>query len=136
MPVRSAKLSTSRWRISPSGRLSDALRLERVRDLAQLAVELDEPGGEVVEAAVATCSLVVLEDERVDLLLEEPDVGGEREDVLDRAVVEVEAEAHEPALGRRDERALAARRVLEEVLALDHRAQCGSRLGEVRVGDV
>ena len=79
----------------------DALRLERVRDLAKLAVELDEARGEVVEAPVRLLA-VVLEDERVHLLLEELDVGGEREDVLDRPVVEVEAEAHQPALGRRD----------------------------------
>ena len=42
--------------------------------------------------------------------------------------MEIEAEAHEPALGRRDERALAARRVLEQMLALDDGAQRGSRL--------
>ena len=110
----------------------DALRLERVRDLPELAVELDEAAAEVVEAAVRLLA-VVLEDERIDLLLEELDVGGEREDVLDRPVVEVEAEAHEAALGRRDERTLAARRVLEEALALDHGTERGCRLAEVGV---
>ena len=110
----------------------DALRLERVRDLAQLPIELDEPRREVVEAAVRLLAIVV-EDERVDLLLQELDVGGEREDVLDRAVVEVEAEAHQPTLGRRDQRPLAARRVVEEVLALDDVAQRGRGLLEVGV---
>ena len=78
---------------------------------------------------------VVLEDEGVDLLLQELDVGCQREDVLDRPVVEVEAEPHQPPFGRRDERALARRRVLEEMLALDDRAQRGCRLEQVRVGD-
>ena len=112
----------------------DALRLERVRDLAKLPVELDEPCGQVVEATVCLLA-VVLEDERVHLLLQELDVGGQREDVLDRPVVEVEAEAHQPALGRRDERALAARRVLEQTLALDDGAERRGGLAEVRVGD-
>ena len=96
----------------------DALRLERVGDLAKLPVELDEPRGQVVEPTVRLLS-VVLEDERVHLLLQELDVGGQREHVLDRPVVEIEAETHQPALGRRDQRALAARRVLEQALALD-----------------
>ncbi len=87
---------------------------------------------EVVEAAVCLLA-VVLEDERIDLLLEELDVGGEREDVLDGAVVEVEAETHEATLGRCDESTLAARRVLEETLALDYGTERGCRLAEVRV---
>ena len=41
---------------------------------------------------------IVIEDERVWTLLQEPDVGGEREDVLDPAVVEVEAKAHQATL--------------------------------------
>ena len=77
-----------------------------MRDLAQLPVELDQACGKVVEAAVRLLA-IVLEDEGIDLLLEELDVGGERQDVLDRPVVEVEAEAHEPALRRCDQRALA-----------------------------
>src|SRR5262245_34624892 len=48
----------------------DALRLERVRDLAQLPVQLNESRGEIVEAPVCLLA-VVLEDERVDLLLQE-----------------------------------------------------------------
>ena len=47
----------------------DALRLERVRDLAQRAVELAEPRSEVVEAAEGEVA-VALEHERVELLLE------------------------------------------------------------------
>ena len=105
-----------------------------MRDLAQLPVELDEAGREVVEAPVRLLA-VVLEDERVDLPLEQLDVGGQREDVLDRPVVEIEAEPHQPPLGRRDERALAARRVLEQVLALDDRAERSRRLAQVGVRD-
>ncbi len=88
----------------------DALRLERVSDLAQLPVELDETAREVVEAAVRLVAVVV-EDEGVDLLLQELDVGCQGEDVLDRPVVQVEAEPHQPPFGRCDERALARRRV-------------------------
>ena len=112
-----------------------ALRLERVGDLAQVAVELDEPCGEVVEAA-GRLFAVPLEHERVDLLLEEADVRGEREDVLDRAVVEVEAEPHEAALRGGDERPLARCGVLEEVLALDRGPEGRRDDGEERVGDV
>ena len=71
----------------------------------------------------------------IDLLLQELDISREREDVLDRPVVEVEAEAREPPLGRRGERLLAARRVAEQVLALDDRAQLGCRLEQVGVRD-
>ena len=51
MPVRCVKASTSRWRTSASGRETMLLRLERVRGLAQLPVEIDDPGEEVIEAA-------------------------------------------------------------------------------------
>ena len=78
----------------------DALRLEGVGYLAQLPVELDEPGREVVEAPVRLLA-VVLEDERIDLLLEQLDVTRKREDVLDGPVVEVEAEAHQAPFSRR-----------------------------------
>ena len=111
-----------------------ALRLERVRDLAELAIELDEPRREVVEAPVRLLA-VVLEDERIDLLLEQLDVRCERKDVLNRAVVEVEAEAHQTTLRGGDERPLAARGVVEEVLALDDVAQGGGDLEQVRVRD-
>src|SRR6188472_846602 len=105
----------------------DALRLERVCDLTQLAVELDETRGEVVEASVRLLA-VVLEDERIYLLLEKLHVGGEGEDVLDRPVVEVEAQAHQAALGRRDQCSLPARGVLEQALAFDDRAERGGGL--------
>ena len=72
------------------------------------------------------CSRWLLEHERVDLLLQEADVGSEREDVLDRAVVEVEAEAHQATLGGRDERAVA--------LALDCSSRCSrSTTGPIEV---
>ena len=77
----------------------DALRLQRVGDFAELPIELDEAPGEIVEAAMRLLA-IVLEDERVDLLLQELDVGCEGEHVLDRPVVQVESQAHEPALRR------------------------------------
>ena len=117
------------------GAADDALRLERVRQLTKLAVELGEAGGEVVEAPERLLA-VALEDEGIDLLLEEPHVGGEREDVLDGAVVEIEAEAHQPPLGGADERALALDGVLEELLALDDRAERRGDLRQKRVRDL
>ena len=113
----------------------DALRLERVRELAKLAVELDESGREVVEAPVRLLA-VALEHERIDLLLEQADVGAECEHVLDGAVVEVEPESHQPPLAGSEERLLARRRVLEQLLALDHGPERGRRLGEERVRDL
>ena len=112
----------------------DALRLERVRDLAKLPIELDEPSGEVVEAAMRLLA-ELLEDERIHLPLEQLDVGRQRQHVLDRSVVEIEAEAHQPSLGRRGERALAVRRVLEQELALDDRAERSRGLAQVGVCD-
>src|SRR5262249_44612716 len=107
-----------------------ALRLQRVRDLPELTIELDEARGQIVEAAV--CLLAeVFEDERVDLLLQELDVRREREDVLDRSIVQVEAQSHEASLGRRGQGAIAVRRVLEEVLALDHGAQSRGDLRQI-----
>ena len=103
-----------------------------MRDLTQLAIELDEPRREVVEAAVCLLAIVI-EDERVDLPLQELDVRGERQDVLDRPVVEVEPEAHQPTLRRRDECPLAARRIVEEMLTLDDMAQRRRALLEIGV---
>ena len=70
----------------------DAARLERARELAELPVELGDPRHEVVEPSCGPLAVAV-EDERVDLVAEERDLGAQREDVLDRAVVEVEADA-------------------------------------------
>ncbi len=79
---------------------------------------------------------VLLEHERIDLLLQEPNVRREREHVLDRAVVQVEPEPHEAPLGGADEHALAIGRVLEQLLALDDGAQAGRGFGEERVRDL
>ena len=73
-------------------------------DLAEPPVELDETAREVV-AAVGLLA-VVLEDERIHLLLQQLHVGGERQHVLDGAVVEIEAETHQPAFGGGDERSV------------------------------
>ena len=132
IPVRSEKLSTSRWRISPSGR-EMTLFVSREWAISRSCRSSSTTAREVVEAAVCLLA-VVLEDERIDLLLQQLHVGGERQHVLDGAVVEVEAEAHQPAFGRGDERALSGRGVLEQVLPLGSAERRGA-LEEVRLGD-
>ena len=95
---------------------------------------------EVVEAPCGALAMGV-EDEGVHLLAEVRDVGAEREDVLDRPVVQVEADAHESLLTRRDEDVLAFRRALEQELALEDRRERRGSHGEEgvracdRVGD-
>src|SRR3990170_821834 len=104
-------------------------------DLAKLPVELYESCGEIVESTARLLAILV-ENERVHLLLQESDVRRERQDVLNRAVVQVEAEPHEATFGRRDERPLARCGVLEEALALDHRTERGSGPRQVRADDL
>ena len=82
----------------------------------------DDASEEVVEAAGGALAVAVV-DERVHLLAQVRDVRPERQHVLDRAVVEVEADAHEPLLAGRDERVHALGRPLEQELALDDRRQ-------------
>ena len=52
MPVRSVNVVDLAVQDLAERAADDALRLERVRDLAELTIELDEPSREVVEAAV------------------------------------------------------------------------------------
>ena len=69
-----------------------------------------------------------VEDERVDLVAEERHLGSEREDVLDRPVVQVEADAHQALLAGPHEKALALGGALEKELALvDGRHRDGGR---------
>ena len=111
----------------------DAPRLERARELSQLAVELGDAREHVVEAARSALA-VALQDERVDLVAQERDLGAERQDVLDRPVVEVEAEPHQPLLAGPDERLLTLGRALEQELALEDRGERRRRRREVGVG--
>ena len=72
---------------------------------------------------------MAVEDEGVHLLAEVRDVCAEREHVLDRSVVQVEADAHEALLAGADERLLALGGALEEQFALEDRGErgCGER---------
>src|SRR3972149_4451114 len=89
-----------------SGRTAEhALRLERMRELPKLSVEVDETGGEIIEPSVSLLA-VLLEHERVHLLLEEPNVGCKRQNVLNRDVVQVEPDSHQTTLCRCGERSL------------------------------
>ena len=56
----------------------------------------------------------------------------QREDILDRAVVKIEAEPQQPFLTRRDERALPGRVAFEQELALEHGGE--RRRGLIEVG--
>ena len=96
----------------------DASRLERVRDLAQLPIDVDQSQQRVVEAARDQLAVAV-EDERIRLIAQERELAGEREDVLHRAVVKVEAEPHQPALAGSHESLLASGTPLEQMLAVE-----------------
>ena len=81
-----------------------------MRDLAQLPIDVDQSQQRVVEAARDQLAVAV-EDERIRLVAQERELAGEREDVLHRAVVKVEAEPHQPALaGSHESRSRAALR--------------------------
>ena len=104
------------------GARHDASRLERTRDLAELPVEFDRSREEVVEPSCRTLPMRV-ENERVDLLAQVGDVCAEGEDVLDRAVVQIEADTHQPLLAGRDEDVLPLGGALEQQLALEDRGE-------------
>ena len=111
----------------------DAARLEGAGELAEVPVELRDAREHVVEAAGGALA-VALEDEGVDLVAQQRDLRAEGEDVLDGAVVEVEADPHEALLARADEHLLALRGALEQELALEDRRERGAGRGEVGVG--
>src|SRR5919201_725117 len=67
-----------------------------------------------------------------ELLPEQTKLGAEREHLLDRPVVEVEAEPCEPALGGLDERALALGAALQEPGTLGRRREPRRQLGGER----
>ena len=58
-------------------------------------------------------------EEWIDVVAQAAQIGGRGEHVLDRAVVEVEAEPHQTPLAARDERALALGAAVEQVGALE-----------------
>ena len=111
----------------------DAPRLERARELAQVAVELRHAGEHVVEAPCGALA-VAFEDEGVDLVPQERHLRAEREDVLDGAVVQVEADPHEPLLAGADQSLLALRRALEQELSLEDRGERCAGGRQVGVG--
>ena len=98
-----------------------------------MTVELGHPREHVVEASC--CALAVtLENERVDLVAQERDLRTEREDVLDRAVVEVEADPHQPLLAGAGEDLLALCRAFEQQLALEDRGERRAGRRQICVG--
>ncbi len=133
MPVRSANASDLAVEDLAERARDDAARLERAGELAEVPVELRDAREHVVEAAGGALAVAV-EDEGVHLVAQERDLRAEREDVLDGAVVEVEADPHEALLARADEHLLALRGALEQELALEDRRERGAGRGEVGVG--
>ena len=101
----------------------------------KLPVELDQAQGKIVEPPVRLLAVLV-QHERIHLLLKKLDVGGERQHVLNGAVVEIEPEAHQAPFRRGDERSLAGGRVLEKVLPLDDGAELCRNLDEIGVGNL
>jgi hypothetical protein len=97
--------------------------------VAKLRVELDDLRADVLEATkheLARATVYVL----VDLVLCETHVGGQSDQILDRAIVKIEAEPEQALLPRLDETAFARRVSLEQHLALQNRADPRCRLPE------
>src|SRR5207245_2661200 len=107
-----------------------AARLERVRQLAEHAVEFPDPCLEVVDPRDAD-RLTLGRQKLGELSPDEEEISAEGCDVLERPVVEVERQATEPTFARADERALPRCAPLEHELALDDRAHRCSCLREV-----
>ena len=105
-------------------------RADGVRDLAQALVERAEPGVDVVEASAHALPEVVGDDRR-DLRRRVPQLLGQRHDLLQRPVVEVEAEAQEAPLAGSHEIVLALHSPVEERGALEERRERGRRLLEI-----
>ena len=73
-------------------------------------------------------------EEGYDVVAQAPQIGGGRQDVLDRPVVEVEAEPHQPPLAAGDERALALGAAIEQVGALEQGGEGARGLRQERAG--
>ena len=101
-----------------------------MRDLAQALVERAEPGVDVVEASVHTLPEVVGDDRR-DLRRRSPQLLGQRDDLLQRPVVKIEAEAQEAPLAGSHEVMLALHSAIEERGALEQRRERVRRLLEI-----
>ncbi len=108
--------------ISDSGRATTLFVSSEWAIAAEPSVEVAQPREHVVEPSVGEVT-VRLEDEGIDLVAEAPRLAGERQHVLDRAVVQIEPEAHQPFLTGCDERPLAPCIALEQVLALENRRE-------------
>src|SRR5262249_21141526 len=105
---------------------------ERVRELTQASIECGEPRFEVVEASGGDSADFPL-DVWNDSTPRVANVVRERGEILERAVVQVEAEPQEPLLRRVDEQALARVRSLEQHVALDDGGDGRGGFGEVAV---
>ena len=113
--LKCAKLDLDRLRDRAGDRRA---RPDRVRDLAQALVERAEPGVNVVEAAEHALPVLVGDDRR-DLHGGGPQLFGERDDLLQGAVVQIEAESHQAPLPGCDELVLALHPPVEEGDALE-----------------
>ena len=105
-------------------------RADGVRDLAQALVERAEPRVDVVEAPAHALPEVVGDDRR-DLRRRGPQLLGQRDDLLQRPVVEVEAEAQEAPLAGSHEVVLALHSPVEERGTLEQRRERVRSLLEV-----
>ena len=101
-----------------------------MRELAQALVERTQPGMHVVEPA-AHALLVVGGDDGRNLGRCEPQLLGDRDDLLQRPVVQIEAEAHESPLACRSKVVLAQHSPVEERSPLEDRRKRRRSLGEV-----
>jgi hypothetical protein len=106
--------------------LDKASRLERLRELTERAIDLDDALVELVERGRDLEAAVVV-DEAVDAPAHRHEVVREDDELLHRPVVEVVAKPRETPLARLDQRALVVRVPLEQHLPLEQRREpcCG-----------
>ena len=78
-------------------------RLDRMRQLTQLAVNGHHPRFDVPDAAEDEIPVLGPVEQLRKLRAEEPHLRGQRGETLEGAVVDVEAESHELSLARLDE---------------------------------
>ena len=98
--MRAANASVNSRSASSSAAGGQERRLHRAREAAQVAVQRDQLGGEIVEPTYDPGEIDVRGDDRQQLLAKQRKVVGEQVNILLRSIVEIEPEPGQAALQR------------------------------------